>query len=121
MSDTNNGVNLYKHFIDGLIEFHGSLTYKISKIRNREVEKAFHRAQAKELVSHLELSDENLHGLIDLIEEMQMTTIHDFLVYLYDNNYSLLKDETKITLDPFGREPYQDYMYRLQGEPWTTG
>ncbi len=127
-------LQLYKDFIDGLVGISDSIA--AGRVRQGLWQRidTSHKRPRYPLIAAL--ADENdarnlarnrlLEGfsgsvreeVATLLQEERTGGIHDFLAYLQEHGYSLYRGEAPLATEPFGTEPYFDYVARLKGDPW---
>lgn len=105
---TKNDLEMYKEFIDGVVN-----------ISQRNYQKAIKNKR----VSFLDkLTPEELNNFFELLNQERIGGIHDLLVYLSDmqnlEELIFIKNEIEIPKGPFGTELHYDYVSRLNGDSW---
>lgn len=108
---TKNDLEMYKDFIDGVVN-----------ISQRNYQKAIKNKR----VSFLDkLTPEELNNFFELLNQERIRGIHDLLVYLNDmqnlEELIFIKNEIEIPKEPFGTELHYDYVSRLNGDSWPDG
>jgi len=104
-------IDAYKQFIDGLVNYRGSVTY----ISNAFQEKEWNHSSSRLLDA---LPDEIREEIASVIRKTARAAIHDVLVYLTDNNYSLSREGLTLPDRPMDATLYEDFTARLDGMPW---
>lgn len=108
----------YKSFIDELAE------RKASSVSSWVTGKGFPTIPGNEEKNALlsTLSNEQKNVLSKIIQESKESGIHDTLVYLNELMVSgelvLIKNGTKLPIEPFGTEMHFDWVARAEGDEW---
>lgn len=104
-------IDAYKEFIDGLVNYQGSVSYIL---------KAFSEKRWNHRSSHLldHLTDEVRQAIASVIRKIEVTAIHDVLVYMTDRGCMLSQAGISLPERPFDNTLYYDFVARDEGLPW---
>lgn len=112
----NKQLNYYHNFIDGLTKLNTSIY--ANWVLGNGWPKVEENKGINNLLSRLSQADKEVISRI--LEDAQLSAIHDTLVYLTDNEYKLVHDTVEIANEPYGTTMYWDYMARKDGSEWPT-
>ena len=104
-------LDAYKEFIDGIVDYHGSVDYIVKAFIERRWDNDWSRVLS-------DLSDEERTAAAAVMRKAAETAIHDFLVYITDRRYSISRDGIELAERPFDNALYEDYIARLDRIPW---
>ena len=104
-------ITAYKEFVDGLVNYRGSVSYIVEAFRERRWE------HPSALILN-ELPDELRELVLSVIKKVAETAVHDVLVQITDKGYCLKRGEVTLADRPFEMALYDDFIARVDGLPW---
>ncbi|MEK7953999.1 DUF6547 family protein [Luteolibacter soli] len=104
-------LDAYKKFVDGLVNYKGSVTYIIDAF---ETKRWNHPPSA--ILN--DLPDEVREAVVSVMRKAAETAIHDVLVQIVDGEYALERDGVRLACRPFDGALHDDFIARVDGIPW---
>ena len=113
--------DLYKNFIDGLVEQRDCIyARKIREQRLWPKTAADYLVRQNKVISSL--SEEDREIIADMLQGARDSGVHDTLVYLNEemtfNEMRIVVGSTELPFEPYGTEMFYDWIARCNGDIW---
>lgn len=113
----NNAINLYKKFIDGLVNIHKCVNS--SWVRKGNYPEVKDNEKINQFLKGLNSNEKDI--LADMLQDAYDSGIHDTLAYIDEkiecDNLQLVEDGTEYVTDEFDSMHF-DFICRKEGDSW---